>query len=485
MKTESVHTLILGAGPSGLAAGYTLAKAGLKPVVIERDKVPGGLMRSLKHGDFILDIGRKELYNRLAKVDAFWTEILGDDYRVYPHRGGLLYDGRIIDMSPAYQGIRRGMPWGMFIGCALDFFWARARPGTPKPRNLEEYWYQQRGRRLTQITNQGFQEKLHGKKWVDVSLPESVLNNGSGPGFLETLKQGLVRIFSKKETNTFKGVWRHPARGTGQICDAMADGIVKAGGRVLYQARILEMGAVPGAISSVTVETPSETIQFTPANVISSTPAEFLQKLLLPNYSAAAPERSQTPARPQKIVVVVYLLMHGEPKFPHFWLQVTDQKTRIGRIANYAALNSDMMPKGKHCICCEIYLFGDDPLLKQDDKHFAQMTLDDCARSNLVDRSQCFDTMVLRFPGADASQNRHNWLNPHRQRLLAELGQFKNLYSVNRTDLDIATLAGLESAEAILSGDRKLFELHFDPRELGIRSESKPFEFRNPPGVVM
>ena len=46
-----------------------------------------------------------------------------------------------------------------------------------------------------------------------------------------------------------------------------------------------------------------------------------------------------------------------------------------------------------------------------------------------------------------------------------------------------ATLAGLESAEAILSGDRKTFERHFDPRELGIRSESKPFEFSNPPGV--
>jgi protoporphyrinogen oxidase len=423
MKTESVHTLVLGAGPSGLAAGYTLAKAGLKPVVIERDKVPGGLMRSIKHGGFILDIGRKELYNRLARVDAFWSEILGDDY-----------------------------------------------------------WYQQRGRRLTQITNQGFQEKLHGRKWADVPMPPEVLNGG-GPGFLETLKQGLVRVFTKKETNTFKGIWRHPARGTGQICEAMAEGIVKAGGRVLYEARILEMGVVPGAIASVTVETPSETIQFNPTNVISSTPAEFLEKLLLPKRSEAAPERSQTPPRPQKIVVLVYLLMNGEPKFPHFWLQVTDQKTRIGRIANYAALNSDMMPKGKHCICCEIYCFGDDPLLKMDDKQFAAMALDDCVKSNLVDRSKCFDTLVMRFPGADASQNRHNWLNKHRQQLLAELGQFKNLYSVNRTDLDIATLAGIESAEAILSGDRKLFELHFDPRELGIRSESKPFEFRNPPGV--
>ena len=53
MSTQQVHTLILGAGPSGLAAGYILAKAGMKPVILERDKVPGGLMRSIRRRDFI------------------------------------------------------------------------------------------------------------------------------------------------------------------------------------------------------------------------------------------------------------------------------------------------------------------------------------------------------------------------------------------------------------------------------------------------
>ena len=77
MKTEQVHTLILGAGTSGLAAGYMLVKAGIKPVILEKDSVPGGLFRSIHRGDFIVDIGRKELYNRIAKVDAFWSELLG------------------------------------------------------------------------------------------------------------------------------------------------------------------------------------------------------------------------------------------------------------------------------------------------------------------------------------------------------------------------------------------------------------------------
>lgn len=88
MKTEQVHTLILGAGPAGLAAGYVLAKAGKNAVIVERDKVHGGLMRSIRHGDFVVDVGRKELYSRLEKVDEFWSSVIGSDYRPYLHRGG-------------------------------------------------------------------------------------------------------------------------------------------------------------------------------------------------------------------------------------------------------------------------------------------------------------------------------------------------------------------------------------------------------------
>ena len=56
MKTGQIHALILGAGPSGLAAGFILAKVSLKPVVLEKDKVSGGLFRSILRGDFIVDV---------------------------------------------------------------------------------------------------------------------------------------------------------------------------------------------------------------------------------------------------------------------------------------------------------------------------------------------------------------------------------------------------------------------------------------------
>jgi hypothetical protein len=139
-----------------------------------------------------------------------------------------------------------------------------------------------------------------------------------------------------------------------------------------------------------------------------------------------------------------------------------------------------MVPVGKTCLCCEFFCPEGDPLLDGDDGSIADIALSDGARVALLDRSKCVDRMVLRLPGADASQNRHNWMTDMRRGLLAQLKPFRNLFFANRTDLDIATLAGVESAEAILSGNRTTFDRHLDPMQLDIRSATKAFEFKNP-----
>jgi hypothetical protein len=139
-----------------------------------------------------------------------------------------------------------------------------------------------------------------------------------------------------------------------------------------------------------------------------------------------------------------------------------------------------MVPAGKTALCLEYYCFDEDSLLSQTDEQFAQDALEDCHNFHLGDGRKCIDHLVLRFAGADASQNRHNWLSKARLGLLEDLRSFRNLYYINRTDLDIATLAGLESAEAILSGNRADFDRHIDPTQIGIRSQRKVFEFKVP-----
>ena len=321
MRTEQVHTLILGAGPAGLAAGYTLAKAGLKPVILDRDKVPGGLMRSVHHRDFVVDVGRKELYNRLSKVDDLWTSVIGSDYRQYPHRGAFLYQGHILEMSRSYQGFRRGMTWSMFLGCAFGFLWSRMNALAPKPSNVEEYFYCTRGRLLTRVASQGFQEKLTGKRWAEMPLPEN-FSNGESASFLATVKAAATRAFSTREVNTFKGVWRHPAKGTGQICDALAKGINDSGGSFGYGAKILEVNPGDSKVDSVIAEIGSEKICYVPQNLLSSIPLEVLIPLLGRKVPAAYTAARGAPAQ-RRTVVLVYLFLDRAPKFPHAWLQVT------------------------------------------------------------------------------------------------------------------------------------------------------------------
>lgn len=479
MKTEQAHTLILGAGPAGLAAGYTLARAGQKPVILEKGKVSGGLMRSVKRGDFTLDIGRKELYNRLAKVDEFWAELLGKDFRQYPHRGGILFDGHIIEISPSFRGARRGMPWSMFVGCAVDLLLARIRSNGKRPQNLEEYFYQKRGRSLTRIISQGFQEKLAGTKWADVPMPEDSAGGGDAT-FLRTVTGLVTRTFSKKEVNTFEGIWRHPAKGTGQICELLEQGIVKHGGTMLFEVDVKEMDVTGGAVTAITAQANGETIIYRPQHVISTIPSQFLLKLLLKERFDRIDAALKAPPASKKTIVLVYLFLNEEPRFPHAWLNVTCPKTRIGRITNYSGLGGDMVPQGKSALCCEFYLNEGDSLLAGDNKAFTDLALRDAARYQLLDPAACFDSLVIRLPGADASQNRHNWMNNMRTGLLDELKPFRNLYYAARTDLDIASLAGIEAAEAILSGDRTTFDRHIDPANLDIRSVKKAFEFRNP-----
>jgi protoporphyrinogen oxidase len=481
VKTEQVHTLILGAGPAGLSAGYTLAKAGLKPVILERDKVPGGLMRSIRHKDFVVDVGRKELYNRLAKVDEFWTNVIGSDYRQYPHRGGYLYGGHILEMSRTWRGFRRGMPWRMFLGCSFGFVASRLNVFAPKPRNVEDYFYRTRGRLLTRVASQGFQEKLAGKRWAEISLPGNFAN-GYSPGFLSTLKSAATRALSTKEVNTYKGQWRHPAKGTGQICDALARGIKDTGASLCFQAQILEVTTGNGKVKSALADIGGQQTRYVTENVISSVPLEIMITLLgrkVPEaYASAKGAASQ-----RRTVVLVYLFLNREPTFPHAWLQVTCPSTRIGRITNYSGFNGDMVPPGKGCLCCEYYCFGDDPLLSLNSKELTRQTVDFCENSGLIASGSIEDELVLKFPGADASQNRHNWMTSMRLGLLNEVTPLRNFYHVGRTDLDIATLAGLESAWAILSGHRATFDQHFDPTQIGIRSEPKAFEFRLPKGA--
>lgn len=422
-----MHTLILGAGPAGLACAERLAAAGLRPLVVEGAAVAGGLMRGVRRGGFRVDLGRKELYTRLSGVFAYLRELLGDQLRPYPHRVGLLYDGRIVEATSVPRGPRRGMPWSWLVLGGLQLAWSRLRPHARPPQTYEEHWYRRRGARFARILSQGFDEKFRGRAWAELPPPQAE----PAPEFADDAPHG----------------WWHPRLGTEQIVDALLARIAAGGGEVALDERICAIECHGGRIGAVITERAGERRRHEPQFVASCLPVERLGDLI--GIGRSGPTSTDLP--PRRGVVLVYLFCDGSPRFPHAWLHVNCPKLRMGRVVNYSGFGGEMAPAGTTCLCVEFFYVGDNPFAALGDDGVAALALRECAAAGLVDPAGCHDRLVLDLPGGDPATTAKDWHDPGRRDLVAALARMSDLFDMKRPGIDKALQAGIDTAAAIVA----------------------------------
>jgi protoporphyrinogen oxidase len=413
-------------------------------------------MRSIRHGDFVVDLGRKELYSRIGDVDTFWNGLLGCDYRSYDHRVGSLYRGRILEMSGAYRGPKRGMPLASFVAGAMDLGRAWLASGFRKARTYEEYWHQRAGRRFAEALAQGYWEKFRGQRWSDMPVPEVHAEGQSAHSYSFSAIAHGVKLAARGGPAGQRR-WRHPAKGTGQICSAMVERLRQAGIGINYGSDVIAMRRDDHSVTAVTVRTASGLKYYRPRAVISSQQVEDLASLLRGlDTDTACRMRSRT-------VVLVYLFIEEKPRFPHAWLEVNDVTLSCGRITNYAAFNGEMVPPGRTALCLEFFLDSDDPALIRSDEEWTQTAVGECTDAALIDPDKISDAFVMRLDRCNAAASWREAQETNRLRIFEQIRHFRNLYYTSRPGTDWATYAGLTAADAIISEDRPRFDRLTDP----------------------
>ncbi|SET66110.1 UDP-galactopyranose mutase [Nitrosomonas marina] len=445
MKID-IDTLIIGAGPSGLTAAYILGNAGIACSIIEKSNQVGGLMRSIRRGDFIVDIGRKELYTRLAKVNDFWEELLGSDYQPYSHREGILYHDMILESNGSWLGFRRGMSWHLLFVCGLDLIKSVCISSFSKPVNFAEYNYKRRGRLLTQIFTQGYEEKFKGIDWSKIP-----------PHGGADYKRIYDPLAKKHNLERLETRWRHPAKGTGQICEILEQKTKANGVDFVLGATIIDITLKEEVIDEVTVDTGSKVITYKPNHVISSTPIEILGKWLKCIDTCQDPSVNLENISIKRSTICVYLFLDAPPLFPHAWLKSTCPKMKAGRIVNYASIGKGMVPANKTCLCVEYFCQGNDPLLQLDDNELSELAITECGNARIIDPAACFDSFILKLPNVNAATSWRDWENSSTIDLMSKILTIRNLYYVNRPGTDKATYAGLEAARSIIMDDRRIY----------------------------
>src|SRR5689334_1364078 len=129
-------TVVIGAGPAGLTAGYLLAKEGLPVTVLESDPTyVGGISRTVRYKGFHFDIGGHRFFSKSREVEDLWTELLPHDLLVRPRSSRIYYDGKFF--SYPLRGAEALVKLGPVEAarCVLSYARARLRP-VPEPRSL-------------------------------------------------------------------------------------------------------------------------------------------------------------------------------------------------------------------------------------------------------------------------------------------------------------------------------------------------------------
>lgn len=440
---------VLGAGPSGLAAAYTLGKAGARIAVLERAPHCGGLMRGVRRGSRVLDLGRKELYARFPEVHGLWTELLGQDYREYSHRVGALYGGRILEKDSAHKGRFRGMSAAQIARLGGSYLASQIKPGPRQAQSVQDAYLLRYGRAYYEYFVHGYSLKFEGRS------PAAVPNT-DGPE--DVPRFGFLRRGGPKQEREadplFRGqsTWHHPAKGTQQIVDRLEEESRTSGVEFLLDTEVLAIELDPDGAHNLRFQRNGEQAELSARYVVSSLPVPLLMRLLQPQV----PESLRTPPAEEalfkKSTALVYLLADGDPPFPHNWIEVNDLGFKMGRVVNYATWNGDMVPKGKTALCVEYFVLEGDPVMNLDKEDLCRLAVQETSANGLIDPSRIEDSFVLQLPKTNASTVIHDRKQAWLREVSAYIDELPRFFETSRPGMDRATLAGMDAAAACLSG---------------------------------
>ena len=253
--------IVIGGDLAGLAAAFYARRSGRDATVFDPAPALGGHARTMEHGAFRFDTGFHWLHEHAPGRDAAdpaldeMRALLGEDLQrvsatMQIAHGGRLFDFPIDTLTLARRHGARGV---VRTGSELAFQRARAVFDREPVLNFEEWVTSRYGRSIAKPFFIDYAEKLFGR-------PAAWLSPA-----------GVRRIDDRTATR------RYPARGIGQIAEALAASCGPA--NVHTRAQITQIHCSPRVVTAVDVDGVTRPIVDT---LVSTLPVPLLLKLMRP-----------------------------------------------------------------------------------------------------------------------------------------------------------------------------------------------------------
>ncbi len=461
--------LIIGGGPSGIAAAHRLSEARHPALLIEQSSRLGGIARTEEYRGFFFDIGGHRFFTKNEEIDSLWHRMLKDRFRRVVRNSRIYYQNQFFKypLKP-FEAMAKFGPWesARVILSYLDSH----RKGGSAPRNLEEWMIRKFGRRLYELFFERYTEKVWGipcreieSDWADqrisgLSLAE-ILRNFLHPG--RNRAKSLIESF------------HYPVRGPGMMWDRFAEDIANNGGRVLLQCRGETVFHDTRRILAVQCSHHRVNRTIPCRYLLSSMPLSHLIRRMDP----PPPREIRHAAEGLRFrsLIQVCLIIRMPTPFPDQWIYIHDPGRKVGRIQNFRNWSAAMSPDPAfHHLGMEYFCNRNDSFWNQPDADLISLAAAELEALELGRADQVSEGFVIREPFAYPIYDRK--YREHIAAIRSYLSGFENLVSMGRNgmhrynNMDHAMLTGRMAAENVLGASHNLWNVNEDAAYL----EKKP-----------
>ena len=394
---------IIGGGPAGLTAAYELSKAGIDSIVLEKDKMVGGISRTVNYKNYYFDIGGHRFFSKIKAVNDIWHGQLNGDFLKRDRLSRIYYQKKFIHypIRPLNVLSKLGI-WKSFLILA-SYLLYHIFPY--KHEETFEQWISNRfGKHLYKTFFKTYTEKVWGISCKEIRA-EWAAQRIKGLSLISTIKNALIkphnngRNGNRNVIKTLTDSFGYPKLGPGMMWQSIAEKVQRNGSQILLETEVERILWNNTSIESLEVSQNGQKNSIQGTHFISSMPIrELIQK-----FKPSAPENVLEAANGlnYRDFITVALIINKRDLFPDNWIYIHDQDVKLGRIQNFKNWSPYMVPdQNKTCLGLEYFCFEGDELWMMPDQELIELGKRELETLGFVKACEVEDGTVVRMPKA-------------------------------------------------------------------------------------
>ncbi|MBI4308666.1 MAG: FAD-dependent oxidoreductase [Chloroflexi bacterium] len=396
------RVLVLGAGPTGLAAAYRLAQRGVPVHVIERLPWVGGLCRTFQRGEFSLDLGPHRFTPHTQEVYDAVHDLCGEDLKVTPERVRFYMFHRFLAYPFRLSEVLRAVGPARSVKLIASWLADRSRFSGRKESDLNyEEWLRARfGRGVADLVFRPLVQKTWG-----VPLSELHWRLARQRIAVSSLRELMAQIITGKRGKLFQspfyppGTFLYPEKGYGTIPDRMAEAIVKAGGTVSTSSQVDKIFLRNGRAQGVLYRRNGAEEMAEGDFIISTLPVGLFAQMLSPEKTDGGLEAARAASARLRFrkLILVYLVVNRPQVYPYGVAFFPGSEFRFGRTWEQKNFSARMVPGGQTVFGAEVTCWETDPIWQAEDREVYETLIPQLERCNLIRRSEVAEYFTVRL----------------------------------------------------------------------------------------